>query len=1184
MKKPVQWIKNRQIDPAAFSVIPAVLIISLLAVGAFSLLLSKVAGVDPDTTVGAALFLGLCCKPKSKKSTFKWLNVTQFTCALNDNAFKMLTVIYLFSVLNSNLTTTLTLASALLVIPFLLFSNLAGVLADRLSKRSVIITAKWAELAILLAAYPAILSGRAWPVYTILFLLASQSAFLGPAKRGIIPELVEPENLSRANGFMTGATYIAIILGLFLPSLAFTALHAAPLTILNGCLVIALAGLLSAYRIAPVPAAGQSRRAAFRVVSHAAQTMRSLRPQVWLKRAAWGSIAFSGVTALFQQNLVVYTHDVASLPVEASGFLFLLVAIGIAAGALLSGKFSRHTIEIGLIPLGVIGLAASIIGLSLTHTVAAVATLLILAGLSAGICIVPLDSYIQQEAPADRRGEVFGAISFLSFAAMVAASGIFYLIFNVLHANARTCMFLTGAAGIIAAIWSLVRLPDYLVRFLISRLTRFLYKVEVKGLENLPREGGALIVSNHIAYGDATIIQSATQRPIRYLMSREVFHGWKLFNPIFKLTGAIPVHTSDGPRKLAESLGNARDALREGALISIFPEGELSKNGNMQTFHKGFEKIAKGSGAPVIPVHLDNLWGSIFSFRDGKPGFKIPRKFPYPVTVRFGKPLPTDVPASEVRQIIAELGTETATEKSLAHGNTLAHRFIHSARKNWKRILVSDTSGRSLTGGKLLSASALLSRRLRPQIADEQNVGILLPSTVAGALANVALTLMGKTVVNLNWTVPADTLRYTIKESGIRHIITSRKFIEKAGLPELPAEPLYVEELLISISVREQIAALWRARFAGVKVFAAGEPQPADTACIIFSSGSTGTPKGVMLSHANLLSNIDSLQRVIAFDRNDSIAGILPLFHSFGYLGTLWWPLLTGTRTVHHPNPLQPAKVVKLIREEKLTALLATPTLLQTYLSKASKDDFQTLETVITGGEKLPEKLADAFEAKFGQRPLQGYGATELSPVISLSLPNLKIDHFRVTGNKPASAGHPLPNIAVCITDPESGEILPPGESGLLWVKGPNVMQGYLNAPEKTAEVLCGGWYNTGDIARLDDEGFIFLTDRLARFSKIGGEMVPHGAIEEILQKACATEKPCVAVVSIHDKDNGEQLAVCCTPEAGNADVLHAILKDSGLPNLWIPRQNRFVFVPEFPMLGTGKLDLCALRKIAEIA
>jgi acyl-[acyl-carrier-protein]-phospholipid O-acyltransferase/long-chain-fatty-acid--[acyl-carrier-protein] ligase len=1182
MKEMCKQTNRRQTLSALCGIVPSVILIFLLAGGALALLHAKIALPESDTSAAAFMLLGLCRRNRSKKNTFKWLNTTQFTCTLNDNAFKMLTVIYLFSVLKSSLTTTLTLASVLLVLPFLLFSNLAGVLTDRFSKRTIVIAAKWAELAILLAAYPALLSGLAWPVYTILFLLAAQSAFIGPAKRGIVPELVASEELSRANGFMTGATYIAIILGLFLPSLATTLWNASPFSILTGCIAISLAGLFSAFRIAPTPAAGQTRRTSIRIVSDATRSLRTLCTHVWLKRAVYGSIAFSGITALFQQNIVVYTREVAALPVEASGFLFLLVAIGIATGALLSGKFSKHTIELGLIPLGTAGLAASIICLSLAHSTVAVVALLIFSGVAAGICIVPLDAYVQQEVPADRRGEIFGAISFLSFSAMVAASGTFYLLFNVLHADARICMLITGIAGIIASIWALVRLPDYAIRFLISRLTCFLYRINVTGLENLPREGGALILSNHIAYGDATIIQSATQRPVRYLMSRDVFKSWHLFRPIFKLTGAIPIHTSDGPRKLAASLGDAREALRQGALISIFPEGELSKNGNMQTFHKGFEKILKGTNVPVIPVHLDNLWGSIFSFRHGNPGFKWPRRFPYPVTVRFGKALPSTVTACEVRQAIAELGAETATEKSQRAGNTLAHRLLKSARKNWKQTLVSDTFGHHLTGGQLLTGAAVLNRRLGTHLTGEKNIGILLPQSVAGALTNAALTLHGKTVVNLNWTVPSEALQFAVQQSRIRHIITSRKFAAKVKLPELPVELLYIEELSENVTLREKFAARLQARFAPVNAWAdENVPQPTDPACIIFSSGSTGTPKGIVLSHANLLSNLDSLQQVISFNRQDSICGILPLFHSFGFLGTLWWPLLTGTRTVYHANPLQPSQIVRLIRDEQLTTLLTTPTLLQTYLRKADKADFVSLRNVITGGEKLPESLADSFEEKFGIRPLQGYGTTELSPVATLSLRNRKINQFVSIGCKPSSAGHPLPNIAARIVDPETGTAKPVGENGLLLIKGPNVMQGYLNAPEKTAEVIQHGWYNTGDIARMDEEGFIYLTDRLARFSKIGGEMVPHGAVEEILQNACGTDTPCVAVVTVSDTTKGEQLAVCYTPEAGDADILHAILKNSRVPNLWVPRRDLFFPVSEFPMLGTGKLDLCALRELA---
>ena len=433
------------------------------------------------------------------QTSFKWLNITQAIGAMIDNIFKMVTVIYLVTALNQNLTETLSLASALLVIPFLLFSNWAGALTDRYSKRTLIVAIKWAELALLLLSFPAIASGLAWPMQAVLFLLAAQSAFFGPVKRGIVPELVVPEELARANGQMTGASYLAIILGLFLPSLAITVMRLSFATVLAGCVTLSVIGLLCAYRLPPTPAAKRVSTPSFWIVPDALRAMRSLNTTVWLKRAALGSIVFSGIAALFQQNLVVYARDIAALSVESSGYLFLLVAVGISAGAWLTGRLSPHAIEVGLIPIGALGLALALLGLGLVSTRAAMVPLLIFAGLAAGMCIVPITAYLQAQAPAHNRGEIFGAVEFWSFAAMVAASGLFYGLFNVLQLGSRTCMLLTGGAGTVAAAWTLVRLPDCTARFLISRLTRLLYRVEVRGLENLPRECGALLVSNHIS-------------------------------------------------------------------------------------------------------------------------------------------------------------------------------------------------------------------------------------------------------------------------------------------------------------------------------------------------------------------------------------------------------------------------------------------------------------------------------------------------------------------------------------------------------------------------------------------------------------------------------------------------------------------------------------------------------------
>ncbi len=1111
---------------------------------------------------------------------FKWLNLSQAIGALIDNTFKMLTVIYLVNALGKDLSQTLSLASALLVIPFILFSNWAGALTDRYSKRNLFVIIKWGELLLLLLAFPALLSGQAWCMLALLFLLAAQSAFFGPVKRGIVPELVSGDALAQANGQMTGASYLAIILGLFLPSLAITILHLSYSMVLLLCVAFSICGLLCAYRLPPTPAANRPSQCSLWLFPDALRTLRFLTPHVWLKRALWGSVAFSGVSALFQQNLVITAQDVFALSVEASGYLFLLVALGIMLGAWVSGRLSPHTIETGLIPIGALGLALSLFGLGITRHPLMLGFWLVLLGITSGACIVPLTAYIQSKSPAHNRGEIFGAIEFWSFLAMVLASGLFYLLTGILHVNAQACMLITGGIGAGAAAWTLYRLPHHTFRFLVSRLTRLLYRVEIHGLENLPREGGALLVANHTAYGDVTILQSATQRTIRYVMSREIFSSWAWCQPFFRLSSVIQIHTKDGPRALVHALTHAREALQQGELVGIFPEGRLTPNGTIQSFHKGFEKIVKGTDAPIIPVHLDNLWGSIFSYRYGKPGFRWPKTFPLRVTLRIGKPLKSDATAEEARQAVIELGVQTALEHAARPGNTLGQRLLQQARRHWGRLIAQDTLGQSLTYGKLLSGALALNARLKTRLAPAQNIGVLFPPSVGALLVNVALALQGKTVVNLNWTVSQEAFVSAVKQSGLRQIITSRRFLSNLTLPETSAELLCLEDLLQTLTLKEKVSAFLQARFASAQALCNGSfPKPSDPACIIFSSGSTGIPKGVVLSHANLLSNVDALETVVPVTPRDTLCASLPFFHCFGFLGTLWWPLLIGIKTVFHANPLQVSQILHLLREAKATTLLTTPTLLQAYLRKGTKEDFATLRHLFTGGEKLPVALAEACEKAIGLRPLEGYGSTELSPVVAMGLSDRTFDALTTKGNKPGSTGRPLPNIALRTVDPETGAPLPAYETGLLLVKGPNVMTGYLNNPEKTAEVLHDGWYNTGDIARIDEEGFLFITDRLSRFSKIGGEMVPHGAVEEVLQHASGTTEPCVAVIGVPDEKAGERLVVCLTPQAGDIEKLYQALKESKLPNLWIPSRTDFISIPEIPLLGTGKIDLRSVRE-----
>jgi acyl-[acyl-carrier-protein]-phospholipid O-acyltransferase/long-chain-fatty-acid--[acyl-carrier-protein] ligase len=358
-----------------------------------------------------------------------------------------------------------------------------------------------------------------------------------------------------------------------------------------------------------------------------------------------------------------------------------------------------------------------------------------------------------------------------------------------------------------------------------------------------------------------------------------------------------------------------------------------------------------------------------------------------------------------------------------------------------------------------------------------------------------------------------------------------------------------------------------------------------DLATIIFSSGSTGDPKGVMLTHHNILSNIRQVTQVFMLDTRDKVLGILPFFHSFGFTITLWLPAAHGVGVVFHPNPLDAKSISELVSRYRVTFLIATPTFLQAYMRRCSPEHFGSLQYVLVGAEKLPERTALAFEDLFGIRPLEGYGCTECSPVVAVNGPDFRAPGFRQIGSRRGTIGHPLPGVVVRIVDPETMQPLQPNQSGMLMVKGPNVMKGYLGRPEKTAEVLKDGWYLTGDIATAEEDGFLRITDRLTRFSKIGGEMVPHIKIEEKLHELAEATEQLFVVSAVPDEKKGERIIVLHTlPEQKLAPILEK-LAQSDLPALWKPRPNQFFRVEALPYLGTGKLDLRALKaKAAEMA
>jgi acyl-[acyl-carrier-protein]-phospholipid O-acyltransferase / long-chain-fatty-acid--[acyl-carrier-protein] ligase len=441
-------------------------------------------------------------------------------------------------------------------------------------------------------------------------------------------------------------------------------------------------------------------------------------------------------------------------------------------------------------------------------------------------------------------------------------------------------------------------------------------------------------------------------------------------------------------------------------------------------------------------------------------------------------------------------------------------------------------------------------------------------------LANLGVSLAGRVPVNLNFTGGKEAMAYAAAQCGIRTVITSKVFLAKAKL-DAPEGAVYLEDIMASLTKGQKIFALIKARFAPT-AWLTPKGDPDSLATVIFSSGSTGVPKGIMLSHFNLATNVEAVLQIFSLDERDRIIGVLPLFHSFGFMATIWLPLFTGGGVIYHPNPTDAKVIGELIHKYKGTFLLSTPTFCGTYMRKCTREQFASLRFVVVGAEKLRESLRQEFEETFGIDLMEGYGMTEMSPVVAVNTPNFREGKEVQIGTKHGTVGLPIPGVAVRIVDPDTMEPLPPGQEGMLLVKGPNRMLGYLNDPERTAQVFHGDWYITGDMAKVDEDGFVAITDRFSRFSKVGGEMVPHLLVEEMISKACG-DAPCV-VTGLPDERKGERLAVLYTDSTITPEELWHRLSKTDLPKLWLPKLENIHHVDELPVLGTGKLDLRGVR------
>ncbi len=635
-----------------------------------------------------------------------------------------------------------------------------------------------------------------------------------------------------------------------------------------------------------------------------------------------------------------------------------------------------------------------------------------------------------------------------------------------------------------------------------------------------------------------------------------------------------------------------REALKGGAVIIYLPATAASVCAPITSVPGNRLEFLLKADVPVLPLQV---------MQRQEAAMPIERPYRDDETIfAFGALLQgEDVNLSTYQERMLELSEQAfgACEGLNMH---LAYAVLLGLKKHGTgNYVVDGKDEKTLRYDKVLGAALALSRVVRRETS-KARVAVILPPGIGGLICNLAVLFAGKVPVNLNFTAGRAAIDSAIKRGEIDRFLTADIFVRKMqSFPWPPSKQLIlIERIMPKMKVS---IALWlvlsKLLPSALLALVAGIPKKGgrNEATLLFTSGSSGEPKGVALTHRNLMANVTQFGNRLGLDRSDSILGSLPLFHSFGCTVTLWYPIIYGLHLVTYPTPLEVKKLAELIEKHRVSLLIATPTFLRGYLRGVNREQLASIKLVVTGAEKLPATVSEAFETKFGKRVLEGYGLTETSPVSNVNLPDPapigdeEKGYVWLPSHRQGSVGQLLHGLALRITNPDSGARQSLHQSGMIWFKGPNVFDGYLNDPKRTADVIQDGWFRTGDIGRLDLDGFLYIEGRLSRFSKIAGEMVPHETVEEAMVKCMGLENETsrkIAIVGVPDVDRGEALILLTAlpggPEHQEILDLRYRLLDKGVPPLWIPK--KMIRVAEIPVLASGKLDVQGCEKIARAA
>ncbi|MBX9804269.1 MAG: acyl-[ACP]--phospholipid O-acyltransferase [Alphaproteobacteria bacterium] len=1140
-----------------------------------------------------------------KERRFAPLFLTQLLGAFVDNVFRnalILLVTYHEALAQGyDRHLMVTLLGGIVVLPFFLFSSLAGQLADRCEKSRLVVFYKGIEMLVMALGVYALFSHSLLLLILVFFLNMTQAAFFGPLKYSLLPLYLKGGELINGNALIESSTFVAILIGSIVGGIAVSLSDGGEQYAVSAILFLSSLGAwISSWYLIHTPAADPTLKINPNLYTTSLKIIRSVTRRRTLFLSIIGISWFWVVGGIFLTQISVYGKDVIGANQNVASLFLILFTVGIGLGSYLCATLSKGKIDARHIIWGALGMTLFILDLVIASNFVDLTQPeyiginyflfhsnnvfnnwriifdLMMIAVCGGLYTVPLYTLLQTESNPKSRSRTIAANNIMNSFFMVVSSLMSMLLisFNV----SITHIFLITAVlnlYVMKRISNLV--PESILQLFFQGLLRLLFRVEVKGLENFHAAGKrTLIIANHTSFLDGVLIFAFLPDRLNFAIYSYYINKWwiRIMKPsinLFPLDPSNPMAT----KHLIEFLRKDRKCV-------IFPEGRITVTGSLMKIYDGPGMVADRAGATILPIRIEGAQYSFFSHLHGV----VRRKLLPKITLTILPPqiITADpnlkgkerrkIMSNKVYDIMVGMLFETSPFKT-----TLFSAFIESAKTNgMRRKIVEDIQRTPLTYRQLLMRSFILGNYLSGKTVPGERVGILLPTSLAALISFLGLHSIGRVPAMLNFSHGTQGLVDTCDLARVRWIITSRRFVEMARLEDVieklseKDQILYLEDMKEEISFMEKLAGLvssyfpeWRYHRCRVR------SKPEDPAVILFTSGSEGSPKAVVLSHLNINANRFQVTSTIDFNPQDVVLNVLPMFHSFGLTGGTLVPLLEGIRSFYYPSPLHYRMIPATAYDINATIFFATDTFLKKYGRLAHPYDFFSTRYVFAGAEKLQPETRSLWIEKFGIQILEAYGTTETAPALCL---NTRMH------NKMSTVGRFLPGIHPYLKPVEG---IP--EGGELFVKGPNVMLGYIDGETGRINPTQGdigagpqdGWYDTGDVVKIDEQGFVTIQGRVKRFAKIGAEMISLVAIEDRVNHIWPDNQH--VLFAFPDSRKGEQLVLLTTGNMTRDDVAIA-LKEKGLTELNFPR--KIFHTSHIPLLATGKVDLRAAKSVAD--